>query len=221
MISRVRSTVALVAVFAMVSGPTVTFGQRLTDMGMFASGTVSRSRLGGEDFQLGDMMYVAAIQPANSGGMYVSAHMEYEDTQQGWLPVPTASTPLGQAYRSGKYVGLRDYVQFGGTGVGFMRHICLFMPYDAAALPGNKVYERRYVIRVWDGNNQEVANTVLPSETVSTTRQGGKLTLVVARAKACSSMMDAADNTPIPQSEDTGLVRFFSTGSGKWVCRAQ
>ncbi|WP_164104236.1 hypothetical protein [Candidatus Laterigemmans baculatus] len=120
--------------------------QQLTDMGMMATGVLSRTRVGGSDFQIGDMMYMTALQEADSGSMYVSAHMEYLDDNNNWQPVPTASNALGNEYRSGRYPGVRDYVKFENAGANTTRHICLFMPYGAASLPTNRFYQRRYVL---------------------------------------------------------------------------
>lgn len=194
--------------------------QQLKDLGILATGALSRTRVAGGEFELGDMMYVTAVQSANTGGMYVSAHMEYNDPQQGWLPVPTAPTPLGNEYRSGKYVGLRDYVRFGAASTNVTRHICLFMPYAAASLPDGRVYERRYVIRLWDSENQEVANTALTPDSVRAEQSDGRLVLTLVRAKTCGSMVDSTHPAPVAESQDTGSVRFFSTSSGKWVCHA-
>ena len=215
---RVALLVALLVAFGEWS---TAMGQHLTGMGMLATGTVSRTRVGGGDCEVGDMMYVTVLQPAKSGQMYVSAHMEYQNSQQRWVPVPTANSSLGQAYRSSKYPGLRDYVRFNGDDETVTRHVCLFMPYDAASLPGNRIYERRYVIRVWDNDNNDIGHTVLPADQVTTKREGdGTLIISVVKVKTCTSMVDAGNAEPVPESEDAGTVRFFSTKSGQWVCES-
>ena len=201
------------------SAPTSsTFAQQLTDMGMMATGVLSRTRAGGADFQQGDMMYLTALHPADSGSMYVSAHMEYLDDTDNWQAVPTAGTALGKEYQSGRYPGVRDYVKFENTNANTTRHICLFMPYGAASLPTNKFYQRRYVLRLWDRNNEPVSRTALPAEAVQTKKDnGGKFVIVTVKAKTCASLVDA-NNEPIPESQDEGTLRFFSTRTGKYVC---
>ncbi len=213
---------ALLFVLTFVFGECSTgMAQQLTGMGMLATGTVSRTRIGGVDFELGDMMYVTVLHPAKSGQLYVSSHMEYQDSQQQWIPVPTANSRLGQAYQSGKYPGVRDFVRFSGQDETVTRHVCLFMPYDAASLPGNRIYQRRYVIRVWDKDNRDIGQTVLPADQVTTRREeDGTLVISIVKVKTCSSMVDADSAEPIPESKDDGSVRFFSAKSGNWVCEA-
>lgn len=199
-------------------------GQQLQQQGILAIGVFARTRTGDEDFQLGDLMYVSAFQPSNSGGMYVSVHMEYSDPQHQWSPVPTADTPLGSAYHSPKYAGLRDFVKFEAAAADTTRHICLFLRYAAAALPTGNVYERRYVIRVWDGANKEIPNSVLPAEQVSVNpnnRGQLEMTLVHVQVKACWAAQMTGEMTPMPESVDNGLVRFFNPMSGQFVCPGQ
>lgn len=200
--------------------------QQLTDVGMLAVGVTSRTRLGGADCQLGDLFYIMAIHPANSGQMYVSAHMEFRDERNQWLPTPTARTALGEAYRSPKYNGLRDYVVFEPTSVNTTRHVCLFMPYEAAFLPTRR-YDRRYVIRVWDHGNREIANTVLSPESVNVERENGKLVIRVISVRTCAMVVSEATTPdpvpqpvpdPVPTTVNEGGVRFFDTATGDWTC---
>lgn len=101
--------VQLFLIAVIVFSTSTAFGQQLSGLGMLATGTSSRTRLGGDSIHLGDMMYITVFQPARSRGMYISAHMQYLDKNQGWLPIPTTATVLGNAYRSRKYRGVRDY----------------------------------------------------------------------------------------------------------------
>jgi len=191
--------------------------QQLLDRGMFATGTMSRTRLETNNFQTGDMMYVSVLQPGNSGGMYVSAHMEYLKNDD-WISVPTRDDDLGLAYRSRAYNGIRDYVQFANVYENTERHICLFMPYEAANLPVGNQYVRRYVLRLWDRNNIEVSNTILPQEVVSINKQAGRTVITVVQARACASFLSENGLQPVQESRKTGIVRFFNVRSGEWVC---
>lgn len=217
---RGRIQIAL-STFHLVLVVSIAHGQQLTGTGILATGVVSRSRLAVEDFQLGDLMYVRVGQPASSGNMYVSAHMEYLDDQQQWQPVLTAKTALGEAYRSGRYLGIRDFVRFEGCSVNTTRHVCLFLPYEAAALPTNKVYQRRYVLRVWDHRNEPVARTVLAPEAVSARRDDhGKLLIVAVRVKTCSSLLQPSGDQlePLPESQDDGTLQLFNAVTGVFLC---
>ena len=80
-------------------------------------------------------MYVKVLHPADIGDIYVSAHMEYQRPAGEWVPVPTNAGPLGKEYTSPRYPGLRDYVSLRKVTENTERHISLFMPYDAAAMP--------------------------------------------------------------------------------------
>jgi len=202
-------------------GLPISSAQELLDQGIYANGVLARTRLGGTDFYLGDLMYVSALQPANTGGMYVSAHMEYLDEQGKWRPVPTSTTELGQQYHSPNYAGLRDFVKFNGTSINTIRHICLFMPFDAAALQVGERYQRRYVIRVWDGNNREISNHPLEAERVQTSRdEEGKLLITTVTVRACGGAQYAEDLQPVPETVDTGHLAMFSVKSGRFGCPA-
>jgi hypothetical protein len=113
------------------------------------------------------MILLRLEQPPNSGGAAVSAHMEYQAGDligtDRWLPVPTTTDPLGESYRSEKYQGLRDYVRFDqGVSKPTIRQICLFMPHTAAAIPVGRHFVRRYVVRLWDDNGDEIEIKALP-----------------------------------------------------------
>lgn len=213
-----RALILGIAVIAAVEQLPVAYAQQLTDTGMLATGVMSRTRAGGTDFQLGDMMYITALHPANTGGMYVSAHMEFLSDNNNWQPVPTAATTLGNEYRSGQFPGVRDYVKFNSCEANTTRHVCLFMPYAAASLPVNKFYQRRYVLRLWDRNNRPILRTALSAEPVETKRDhSGKLIIVTVKARACGALV-GANGDPVPESNDDGTFQFFSTKTGEFIC---
>lgn len=108
------------------------------------------------------------------------------------------------------------YVQFGPVKKNVMRNICLFMPYDAAALSSGK-YQRRYVIRIWDDENKEIGSRTLSADKVEIERKGGRVIIKSIVAIACSAN-DPKNNTPIPEHEPSGHLRFFSTKTGDWTC---
>jgi hypothetical protein len=170
------------------------------------------------------MMYVTALQPANSGSMYVSAHMEYAENEQVWLAVPTARTELGEAYRSPRYAGIRDYVKFDNCTADTLRRVCLFMPYDAAGLPNNRTYQRRYVLRVWDQRNEPIARVNLAPEAVQTRRdEHGKMQILTIKVKTCSipAFQEWGSDDPIPEFEDHGSLQMFSTKTGEFLCPSE
>ena len=208
----------LAAIIWFVWVPNNSFGQQFTGIGMLATGTAARTRLGGEYFQVGDMMYVTVLHPANFGKMYVSAHMEYQDEHSNWKPVPTKNTPLGGAYESNRYPGVRDYVALTDVSVNTTRHICLFMPYNATALSDGD-YKRRYVLRLWNGSNREVTNKALQDEAIKVSTPRGLTLFTVVRVRTCATMEgNEGELRPTPESQDTGSARFFDTSTGAWVC---
>lgn len=216
---RVLSIVPLA--FAILSMPNVVQSQQLTGTGMMASGVSGRvkaaSHASANQFELGDMLYFAALQPANSRGMYVSAHMEYLDNNE-WRPVPVANTELGFAYRSGHSPGVRDYIKFDSCNESTARHVCLFMPYNAASLR-NGLYERRYVLRLWDHNNRLIAggSRALSPDTVEAKRERNNLSFVTVRARACSSPVGNPEGAGQADKDDAAIV-FFNTQTGETIC---
>lgn len=211
----VRSAFTILIVIA---AGRVAVGQELFGSGMLATETMSRTRFGGANFQLGDVMYVSVVHPKNVGEIYVSSHMEYLTGDQ-WRPVPTRKDRLGQDYTSPHYTGLRDYVKLNGVPVETERKVCFFMPYEAASLESGKEYRRRYVIRLWDRNNDEVHAVHLQEDSVDVKKVNGKTIIsVVVRAKACAAK-PLTSQEPIPETRrSTGIVRFFNARSGKWIC---
>lgn len=196
--------------------------QEFLQLGMLATETMSRTRLGGSHFQAGDMMYVSVLHSANTGDMYVSSHMEYFDANNGkWRPIPTRNTELGRAYTSGQYPGVRDYVQFDSVDADTERNVCLFMPYEAASVQQGAGFRRRYVLRLWDNDNEEVKAVVLPEELVNVESHKGKTVITLVKAKACAAS-PFASNEPIPETRrESGLVRFFNPKNGAWVCPSE
>ncbi len=198
------------------------FGQtpKLVGRGMLATETASRTRLGGDRFYVGDLMYVQVVCPPNIGEIYVSAHMEYQNRSGEWVPVPTKDTSLGEAYTSGRYPGLRDYVFLKEVSDSTQRQISFFMPYDAANLRSG-TYARRYVIRLWNQDGEDIEQTVLKPEDVSVNNNSGKTTIKVVSCKACCPVARNSTGkalTPEPQVVKTGTIQFFDAESGSPVC---
>lgn len=201
--------------------PAAACGHELTGRGLLATETMGRCPHGGDVCRLGDMIHVTMLQRANHGGAYVSAHMEYRDDKLGWLPVPTAKSPIGAAYTSAKYHGLRDFVWLDRVSMDTPRGICLFIPYDAALLPVQTRFERRYVIRLWDERNHELSNLVLNPQTVVVGKQGNQISLRVATytTVVLSPFWGPRAATPL-EPKAVLMPAFygtFDTDNGNWV----
>jgi hypothetical protein len=192
---------------------------RLTETGVLVTEAASRSRLGGDGFYVGDLLYVQVVCPPNTGETSVSAHMEYKTSAGEWVPVPTSHDEIGQAYTSERYPGLRDYVSLRGVTQRTQRNISLFMPYDATDMPKG-TYLRRYVIRLWNSDNQDVARTVLPTQKVTVASQAGRTIIKEVECKACCSLLSKSEGPlePIPETVPSGAIHFFNSRTGKWTC---
>jgi len=201
--------------------PSVLMGQQLKGLGMLAVGTASRTRLGGEYFQVGDLMYVAVLQPGTRSECSISVHMEYLDQNRVWQPIPTANSDLGRQYRSAMDGSVRDYVTLRGESQLTTRHVSLFVPYNAASLPAGS-YVRRYVIRLWNANNQDIADRELPAEPVTVIKEEGRTVIRITKISCCRAIAgppaSSAPPQPIPESVDQGGVLFFDTQKGTWAC---
>jgi hypothetical protein len=145
--------------------------------------------------------------------------MEYQRPTGEWVPVPTAENSLGEAYTSEHYPGLRDFVSLKGVTEYTQRHISFFMPYDAAAMHDG-TYLRRYVIRLWNKNDQDVARTTLTAEKVTINNQSGRTIIKVVECKACCAAMAASEGPlePMPEVVSTGTVQFFDAKTGHSFC---
>jgi hypothetical protein len=188
---------------------------------MLVTETASRTRLGGDEFYVGDLLYVQVICPPNAGTISVSAHMEYKTPSGTWAPVPTAKSELGRSYRSGKFDGVRDYVHLHEVTKRTQRHISLFLPYDAAAM-ADGTYLRRYVIRLWDNASNDVARTILPAEKVQVTR-GGQTSRIIIRVVECTACCaySTASKEPLqpkPEAVAAGAMHYFEASTGQWTC---
>ena len=64
------------------------------------------------------------------------------------------------------------------------------MPYEALGIDPGK-YEFRYVIRLWDKNNNEITQKrlTLPKDEVEVKMINGKTTIVAVNVKACASKL--------------------------------
>jgi hypothetical protein len=145
--------------------------------------------------------------------------MEYQKPSGDWAPVPTSRDKIGRAYASASYPGLRDYVYLRGVTQRTERNVSLFMPYDAAAIP-NGAYSRRYVIRLWDDNNRDVARTVLPAEKVTVDSKAGRTIIKVVECRACCAATSESKTPlkPKPETVTPGAIHFFDASTGKWTC---
>jgi hypothetical protein len=141
--------------------------------------------------------------------------------------MPTADTALGRSYRSPKYRGLRDYVIFEQeVSNPTIQQICLFMPHDAAAIPLGTTFDRRYIIRVWDRNGNEITAKALslPSDEAVMERNGNRRVIRTITNVECKAMQsvneDSGELEPVPYREvqHQGTVQFFDTQSGEWTC---
>jgi hypothetical protein len=186
---------------------------------MLFNQALSRSR--DSEFYVGDLLYIKVRVPANVGQVMVSAHAEYFGQGQ-WQTMPTSNSALGQAYLSGRYPGVRDYVTIESSGAILEKNVALFIPYAACALNPDTAFHMRYVIRLWDGNNTEIANLPLQSMPVNVSVEREHLLISAIRAVACSAIPSgdqaAGAPAPVPQSEPAGAVQFFDAATGLFVC---
>ena len=200
--------------------------QSLHGIGMLATGTMSRARSSGDTMYTGDVLHVEVLQRGNCEDMYVSVHCQIRSNNSGnWTDVEATNSELGAAYRGGKYRDYRDFVFIDGTDTPQVRTVTLFMPYDAADIrEGN--YTRRYVIRLWNGDNGEIAAKALEPDNVTVNRfrdRNATRTLIsTVSVKSCAPAAAAgAPIEPIPETPKTPSrsMRFFNAQTGKWVCR--
>lgn len=213
-----RVILTAMAVVATAS-PVLGESPRLAETGILVTETASRVHLGGEAFYLGDLLYVQVVCPPDAGETAVSAHMEYEKRPGEWVPVPASDSAVGQAYTSARYPGLRDYVRLRPVTERTQRHVSLFMPYDAAAMPSG-TYTRRYIIRLWDKDNNDVARTILPSEMVEVKSLAGRTIITVVKCRACCQVMTDSKTPlePQPEAIPPGAIHFFDARTGGWLC---
>ncbi len=215
--------------FSFIALPSVhVAAQQLTGTGSLTTGVMRRviddtkKHPHRSIFEYGDLIYVTVLQHKNTGSFFVSAHMEYRDVanKNDWKPVPTNGSVLANDYVSGRFEGLRDFVEYGECDKNTTRHICLFIPYSASALPLNRSYSRRYSIVLWDGSNDPKLTMYLNPEVIRTSQnEEGKTVITTVFAKACSGLMSQSTD-PVPQSIDEGSIRFFNTKNGVFVCPA-
>jgi hypothetical protein len=197
-------------------------GQELTSTGMLATGTMSRSKLVNDDFQLGDLMYVKVLQPANIGDIFVSVHLySSENENDNFIPVSPSPDDLGGAYTSAHNGGVRDFVKFSAAKENTIRHVSLFIPYKAALLPMGKKFHRRYAIILWDSKNDIVSTKWLKPELVEAKLDdSGTVIVTTVTFSAPCALPESGPLVPIPVSTDNGKLQFFNATSGEWVCPA-
>lgn len=164
----------------------------------------------------GDRVLIKTWQPANTGRMYVSAHMQYMDGNR-WLPVPPQNSILGKQYTSPKHRGIRDYKTFDSTSKSQFVNTSLFVPYGAMALKADyRVFPRRYVIRLWDHNNREIGNSVSPEQSLIVENRGRTIS-VKSFAMRMKELENPENNEntyytdmPVQQSDDVSFDLKYS-----------
>jgi hypothetical protein len=150
----------------------------------------------------GDVITVLAQQPAGSKGFTISAHPQYREKDD-WQPVPMPKHPLAAWYTSKKYGGLRDYVDVGPSTVDTRRIVSLFVPVDGFAQLAGKECDVRYVLRVWDADDREVASLTLEPYRVQVGVDNGHIAMSIIGKKGA-------------ELHGTSELLLFDTTSGKW-----
>jgi hypothetical protein len=151
----------------------------------------------------GDVITVIALQPAGNKGFTISAHPEFREKGD-WQPVQMPKHPLAAWYTSKKYGGLRDYVDVAGTTAATRRIVSLFVPIDGFATLAGKECDLRYVVRVWDADDREIASVTLESYRIRVGVDSGHIAI---------SILDRGG----AQAHGTSELLLFDTASGKWL----
>jgi hypothetical protein len=151
----------------------------------------------------GDVITVIAQQPAGNKGFTISAHPQYREKGD-WQPVQMPPHPLAAWYTSKKYGGLRDYVDVAGTTDATRRIVSLFVPIDGFATLAGKECDLRYVVRVWDADDREIAAVTLEPYRIRVGVDNGHIAI---------SILDRGG----AQAHGTSDALLFDTASGKWL----
>jgi len=129
-----------------------------------------------------DLLHVQVVCPPDIGAISVLPTWSIRIVQVNGFLFQRLMMKLAGAYTSSRYPGLRDYVSLRGVTQRTKRNVSLFMPYDATAMPKGS-YLRRYVIRLWDSNDQDVERRPLPTEKVTVANQSGRTIIKVVRVQ--------------------------------------
>jgi hypothetical protein len=185
--------------------------QALVGTGSLATESLVRTRRLDEKqaaiSEKGDVITVIAQQPAGNKGFTISAHPQYRERGGDWQPVGMPKHPLAAWYTSKKYGGLRDYVDVGPTTVDTPRIVSLFVPVDGFALLAGKECDLRYVVRVWDADDNEMASLTLDPYRIQVGVDSGHIAV---------SIIDRGGKRAA-EAHGTSELLLFDTASGKWL----
>jgi hypothetical protein len=198
----------LCACLAAVASPAD--AQVLVGTGSLATESLVRTRQLDADkaaiSEKGDVITVIANQPAGNKGFTISAHPQYREKGD-WQPVPMPKHPLAAWYTSKKYGGLRDYVDVGPTTVETRRIVSLFVPVDGFAMLAGKECDLRYVVRVWDVDDNEITSLTLDPYRIQVGVDSGHI--------AVSKIDHGGKHAP--EAHGTSELLLFDTSNGKWL----
>jgi hypothetical protein len=202
-----RVAIAFISCAWMVAASSSADAQTLVGTGSLATESLVRTRrIDAQQSAIsekGDVITLIAQQPAGNKGFTISAHPQFREKGD-WQPVQMPKHPLAAWYTSKKYGGLRDYVDVAGTAVDTRRIVSLFVPIDGFATLAGKECELRYVVRVWDADDREIASVTLESYRVQVGVDNGHIAL---------SILDRGG----AQAHGTSDLILFDTANGKWL----
>jgi hypothetical protein len=99
------------------------------------------------------------------------------------------------------------------------------MPHTAAAIPVGRHFVRRYVVRLWDDNGDEIEIKALPlppEDVVMDRDENRRIIRTVTKVKCNSLKVDDNGQVLEPTREmevpHEGTTRFFDTRTGEWMC---
>src|SRR5579863_2413557 len=214
-----RTTACLLSLSVVLFVAAPAQGQQLINKGILVTQILARTRMG--IFERGDLLHVTVRQPAGNKGFTISVHAEYTDGAGKWQQVPAPKSMLGPVYKSNKYGGLRDYVDFLGTPQTIDRNIAMFMPFDGFALPVGKDYKYRYVIRLWEirpgrEEDKEISSLALEPYRIHVSEDSEGPLVTILDTKPCAFLRGPDQKGD--SSRPAGIVRFFDATNGKWEC---
>jgi hypothetical protein len=202
-----RILIASISCACLVALATPAEAQVLVGTGSLATESLVRTRrIDAEKSAIsekGDVITVLAQQPAGNKGFTISAHPQYREKGD-WQPVQMPPHPLAAWYTSKKYGGLRDYVDVAGTTEATRRIVSLFVPIDGFATLAGKECELRYVVRVWDADDRELASVTLEPYRIRVGVDNGHIAI---------SILDRGG----AQAHGTSELLLFDTATGKWL----
>jgi hypothetical protein len=202
-----RVAIAFISCAWMVALSSSADAQTLVGTGSLATESLVRTRrIDAQQSAIsekGDVITVIAQQPAGNKGFTISAHPQFREKGD-WQPVQMPKHPLAAWYTSKKYGGLRDYVDVAGSTVDTRRIVSLFVPIDGFATLAGKECELRYVVRVWDADDREIASVTLEPYRVQVGVDNGHIAI---------SILDRGG----AQAHGTSDLLLFDTANGKWL----